>query len=163
MVERLRDDLDALEVAAAAVAETTGTPAAHVEKDFWLPEALRGVARTAEVLGVPIYFKGGTSLSKVFGLIRRFSEDVDILAVLRHDDSAGARHKALKALCAGAAAATGLDGQPVGDKSSKGEKRAVTLAYPNRQGLRPLRHEGVLVKSGTGVVPTRTNGMPSAA
>jgi predicted nucleotidyltransferase component of viral defense system len=42
---------------------------------------------------VSAYFKGGTSLSNVFGLIRRFSEDVDILALLRHDDSAGARHK----------------------------------------------------------------------
>lgn len=148
MVERLRNDLDALEVAAAAVAEATGTPAAHVEKDFWLTEALRGVARTADARGVPVYFKGGTSLSKVFGLIHRFSEDVDILAVLRHDDSARARHKVLKALCRGAAEAAGLDGQPVGDKSSKGEKRAITLAYPTRQTLQPLRHEGVLVEIG---------------
>lgn len=148
MVERLRDDLDGLEVAITAVAEATGVPAAHVEKDFWLTEALRGVARAAETRGVPIYFKGGTSLSKVFGLIRRFSEDVDVLAVLRHDDSAAARHKVLKTLCEGAIEATGLDGQPVGNKSSKGEKRAVTLAYPTQQTLQPLRHEGVLVEIG---------------
>lgn len=148
MVRRLREDLDGLEVAVAAVAEATGIPAAHVEKDFWLTEALRGVAAAAERLGVPVYFKGGTSLSKVFGMIRRFSEDVDILAVLRSDDSAGARHTVLKALCAGAVDATGLEAEPVGDKSSKGEKRAVTLRYPTRQALQPLRHEGVLVEIG---------------
>lgn len=145
---RLRDDPGALEVAVAAVAEATGIPASHVEKDYWLTEALRGVAAAAEELSVPICFKGGTSLSKVFGLIRRFSEDVDILAVLRADDSAAARHKVLKALCVGAADATGLEPSPVGDKSSKGEKRAIVLAYPTAQSLVPLRHEGVLVEIG---------------
>lgn len=146
--EHLRDDPGALEVAVTAVAEATGIPASHVEKDYWLTEALRGVAATADKLEVPIYFKGGTSLSKVFGLIQRFSEDVDILAVLRADDSAGARHKVLRALCAGAASTTGLDEKPVGDKSSKGEKRAIALAYPTKQSRVPLRHEGVLVEIG---------------
>jgi hypothetical protein len=156
MVERLRDDLDALEVAVAAVAEATGIPAAHVEKDFWLTEALRGVAAAADRLGVPVYFKGGTSLSKVFGLIRRFSEDADLLAVLRADDSPGRRHGVLKQLCAGAVEATGLEETPVGDKSSKGERRAITLAYPTTQSLQPLRHEGVLVETFT-----RAAGLPS--
>lgn len=145
---RLRDDHEALDVAVAAVAEATGIPASHVEKDFWLTEALRGVAAAADGIGIPIYFKGGTSLSKVFGIIQRFSEDVDVLAVLRRDDSPGARHKVLKALCAGAAAATGLEPVPSGEKSSKGEKRAVSLQYPTRQSLVPLRHDGVLVEIG---------------
>ena len=148
MLARLRDDRDALEVAVAAVAEAIGIPAGHVEKDFWLTEALRGVTAAAERLGVPVYFKGGTSLSKVYGLIQRFSEDVDLLAVLRADDSPGTRHGILKQLCAGAAEATGLEETPVGDKSSKGERRAITLAYPTAQSLQPLRHEGVLVEIG---------------
>jgi hypothetical protein len=47
-----------------------------VEKDFWICWTLRHLF-TLE--GVPeLRFKGGTSLSKVFGLIDRFSEDIDI-------------------------------------------------------------------------------------
>src|SRR6266536_3813909 len=61
-----------------------GTPEQNIEKDFW-------VAWTLDVLfnGLPaghprFLFKGGTSLSKAFGLIARFSEDIDI-TVFRED------------------------------------------------------------------------------
>jgi len=47
-----------------------------IEKDFWVCWCL---ARLFELRDVPeLRFKGGTSLSKVFGLIHRFSEDIDI-------------------------------------------------------------------------------------
>ena len=53
-----------------------------VEKDFWVCWVL---LQLSALTGLPrIVFKGGTSLSKVFGLIRRFSEDID-LAFHRHD------------------------------------------------------------------------------
>jgi Nucleotidyl transferase AbiEii toxin, Type IV TA system len=48
--------------------------AALVEKDYWVTHALWGLHR----LGLEIWFKGGTSLSKGFGLIERFSEDLDL-------------------------------------------------------------------------------------
>ena len=63
------------------MAEATGVPIAHVEKDFWVTEVLRGIARCSAVTGVSAVFKGGTSLSKAFGLIRRFSEDVDVIVI----------------------------------------------------------------------------------
>jgi hypothetical protein len=50
---------------------------AIIEKDFWVCWIL-GQIFTAEVLPGPL-FKGGTSLSKVYGIIARFSEDVDIV------------------------------------------------------------------------------------
>ena len=66
----------------AAVFEATAdkheTVAQAIEKDFW-------VCRTIDALfhGGPrqprLLFKGGTSLSKGYGLIRRFSEDIDIV------------------------------------------------------------------------------------
>jgi hypothetical protein len=53
-----------------------------MEKDFWVCWTLKHVMALE---GQPrMIFKGGTSLSKAFGLIRRFSEDID-LAFHRHD------------------------------------------------------------------------------
>jgi predicted nucleotidyltransferase component of viral defense system len=51
-------------------------PAAAIEKDWWVVQTLRLVfeLECAESL----IFKGGTSLSKAWGLIERFSEDIDL-------------------------------------------------------------------------------------
>jgi hypothetical protein len=48
-----------------------------VEKDFWVCWALQRIFASTKLPG-PL-FKGGTSLSKVYGVIERFSEDVDIV------------------------------------------------------------------------------------
>ncbi|MHB8304227.1 MAG: nucleotidyl transferase AbiEii/AbiGii toxin family protein, partial [Acidobacteriaceae bacterium] len=46
-----------------------------IEKDYYVTEVLRIIAATA---GDKVIFKGGTSLSKGWNLIQRFSEDIDI-------------------------------------------------------------------------------------
>lgn len=45
-----------------------------IEKDLWLCWMLEKIF----ALPIQMAFKGGTSLSKVFGLIKRFSEDCDV-------------------------------------------------------------------------------------
>lgn len=60
-----------------AVAARRGLNAAIVEKDFWVCWTLRRLF----VLDAPpagLLFKGGTSLAKVFKVIERFSEDIDL-------------------------------------------------------------------------------------
>ncbi len=52
-------------------------PPVIVEKDFWVCWLLGRMFSSAS-LGPHLTFKGGTSLSKVFGAIQRFSEDVDL-------------------------------------------------------------------------------------
>lgn len=47
---------------------------ALVEKDYWLMHCLYGL----NSIGLKFQLKGGTSLSKGFGIIHRFSEDIDI-------------------------------------------------------------------------------------
>ena len=47
-----------------------------LEKDFWVCWLL-GILFESEFAG-SLVFKGGTSLSKVFGVIERFSEDIDL-------------------------------------------------------------------------------------
>lgn len=66
-----------------ATAQRIGTTPQNVEKDFWVCWTLDALFN-----GLPdgprLLFKGGTSLSKGFGLISRFSEDIDV-TVFRDD------------------------------------------------------------------------------
>lgn len=64
-------------------ANRLGTPIGNVEKDFWVCWTLDTLFNGRDS-GPRLLFKGGTSLSKGFGLIRRFSEDVDV-TVFRDD------------------------------------------------------------------------------
>ncbi len=52
-----------------------GLRPAIIEKDYYVTEALRIIAATASD---KVIFKGGTSLSKGWNLIHRFSEDIDL-------------------------------------------------------------------------------------
>lgn len=54
------------------------TTNAIVEKDFWVVWVLDKLFKE-EKLSKILMFKGGTSLSKIFGLIERFSEDIDLI------------------------------------------------------------------------------------
>lgn len=54
--------------------KSAGLRAAIIEKDYYVTEALRLIS----VLDDKVIFKGGTSLSKGWNLINRFSEDIDI-------------------------------------------------------------------------------------
>ena len=59
-------------------AREIGLPEAMVEKDFWVCWTLDYLFHGCP-WGAHLAFKGGTSLSKCFGLIRRFSEDIDLI------------------------------------------------------------------------------------
>jgi len=55
-----------------------GLPPATIEKDFWVCWTLKKLFELPE-WGEQVTFKGGTSLSKGWSLIKRFSEDIDIV------------------------------------------------------------------------------------
>lgn len=55
-----------------------GITSVIVEKDFWVCVVLKLLFEKAR-FGPSLVFKGGTSLSKAYGLIERFSEDIDLV------------------------------------------------------------------------------------
>ena len=55
-----------------------GTTPAIVEKDFWVTWVLNRLFQQPDLARL-LMFKGGTSLSKVYHLIERFSEDIDLV------------------------------------------------------------------------------------
>ena len=61
------------------VADATNIPAAIVEKDYWITYVLYRLKKSE--FGDKFIFKGGTSLSKGWNLIERFSEDIDLLFI----------------------------------------------------------------------------------
>jgi Nucleotidyl transferase AbiEii toxin, Type IV TA system len=67
-----------------ATANRLGTAEQNAEKDFWVCWTLDALFNDLAAGGPRLLFKGGTSLSKGYGLIERFSEDIDI-TVFRED------------------------------------------------------------------------------
>ena len=67
-----------------SAAERLKTSPTNVEKDFWICAALNELFTAAPKSWPKLAFRGGTSLSKAYGAISRFSEDVD-LAISRAD------------------------------------------------------------------------------
>lgn len=57
-------------------AKAIGIPAAAAEKDWWVVRTLELVFDSS--IAPHTVFKGGTSLSKAWGLLDRFSEDIDL-------------------------------------------------------------------------------------
>lgn len=74
-----------------------GTTSQNIEKDFWVCWTLDALFHGLPKAGPRLLFKGGTSLSKGFGLISRFSEDIDV-TVFRDDIGEHATIAELEAL-----------------------------------------------------------------
>jgi predicted nucleotidyltransferase component of viral defense system len=71
---RLHENADFAAFVTVAAAEND-LAETFIEKDYWITEILRVVAETLPGRAI---FKGGTSLSKGWGLLDRFSEDIDL-------------------------------------------------------------------------------------
>lgn len=93
MLMNLHEDKEAFSEFVQVTAEAVGLPEVYIEKDYWITKALQHLSESVHV--DETVFKGGTSLSKAYRLIDRFSEDID-LAVFSNDKGDGARKKLLK-------------------------------------------------------------------
>jgi hypothetical protein len=144
---RLRDNPDALRALVDQVVQTTNIPRRHIEKDFWLTEALRRMAAVADVERFTLLFKGGTSLSKAYRIIERFSEDVDMLVVLP-TGSKGEQDRLLRRLIDVAANGCGLAAIPEPSGTTKAVKRAARLHFPTAA-VSAGTSEGLLIELGS--------------
>lgn len=116
-----------------AAADRLRLPAAIVEKDYWVSQVLRGLS-----IEFPqdFVFKGGTSLSKVFGVIERFSEDIDAL-ILPGERGRGACDTLMKSMGDQAARAV-QDAAPT-RSGEKGIHRTYYLSYDRKRKVDWLR------------------------
>ena len=70
----LHKDGKVFEQAIEATAQYYGVPTGVIEKDYYVTLLLKKISQAEPLL----VFKGGTSLSKCYKLIKRFSEDIDL-------------------------------------------------------------------------------------
>jgi hypothetical protein len=135
----LRQDLDTLTALISRASDHLNMDPAFVEKDFWVTELLRSVATGDAIMvdgrrePVTTVFKGGTSLSRVYGLIDRFSEDVDILLVFPQTAGGGSRNNAMKRIVESARIHLGFPAEACTlAESTAGVKRNVQFEYPRK-------------------------------
>lgn len=124
----LHNDIKLFSDTIRAASQHMGIRDVFVEKDYWITLVLRQFSNSN--YSEQMVFKGGTSLSKGYGLINRFSEDVDI-AIINGQKKSGNEVKTIiraveKEMTAG------LKEKQVEGVSSKGSRfRKSIFEYPS--------------------------------
>ena len=85
----LHNDRETFEQVILKVSEETGIDAGIIEKDYFVTLFLKRIVEVQP----NIIFKGGTSLSKCYKLINRFSEDIDLNIETDTNPTEGQRRK----------------------------------------------------------------------
>ena len=76
---KLHEDKEQLADAIRITAAELGIPQKFVEKDYWICQILQRLSRMPQAERT--VWKGGTSLTKGYGIIQRFSSDVDLAII----------------------------------------------------------------------------------
>ncbi|WP_022887344.1 nucleotidyl transferase AbiEii/AbiGii toxin family protein [Glaciibacter superstes] len=157
---RLRDDSIAFETLVDATAAALEIDPAFVEKDFWVIESLRAatvyIESSSEAAGATLIFKGGTSLSRVYELIERFSEDVDLLFGFPDSTGESRRERVLKGVSSAVREHLGLSIEHApSDSQTRGVSRSTRYFYPILKSSTAIS-AGVYLEMGTrgGTFPT---------
>ncbi|MDQ7049083.1 MAG: nucleotidyl transferase AbiEii/AbiGii toxin family protein [Enterobacterales bacterium] len=126
-IMNLHEDNEAFAELVEVTAERIGLPQVYVEKDYWVTKALKHLSESPHF--DEVVFKGGTSLSKAYRLIDRFSEDID-LAIFAEEKNNGARKRLLKSI--ESVTAQGLTYLKEDARESKGSNfRKTVYQYPH--------------------------------
>nr|WP_320118470.1 nucleotidyl transferase AbiEii/AbiGii toxin family protein [uncultured Marinifilum sp.] len=91
---KLHENKSLFTEAIRVTAQQRKLPEIFVEKDYWVMLALQTIY--SNEIGKEVIFKGGTALSKCFGLIERFSEDIDLVLLKAEDQNPTQFKKKLK-------------------------------------------------------------------
>ncbi|MHB1089613.1 MAG: nucleotidyl transferase AbiEii/AbiGii toxin family protein [Ilumatobacteraceae bacterium] len=149
----LREDPDAFDALRDLTAERLKVDPGAIEKDYWVTEVLRSAI--APFAGVDdLVFKGGTSLSKGYGIIERFSEDIDVTIVCQQ--TGHALKRLLRAVAQRASDELGVGHEH--EDEGKGFLNARYL-YPAKRVVEFLK-PGVLLEMGSRGGPSPNEQLP---
>lgn len=124
---RLHENTKLFAQAIRATAQQRGLLEIYIEKDYWVTLALKQIFSAP--IGTEAVFKGGTALSKCYGLIERFSEDIDLVVLRREGESGNKLKNKLKAISE-AVSAVVPEVQEEGITNKVGMIRKTAHTYP---------------------------------
>src|SRR5690625_6124594 len=93
---KLHENPELFSDAIQAASELKGIREVYIEKDYWVTLALHAIFHS-EYKDVAV-FKGGTALSTCHSLIKRFSEDVDIVVIQEEGESGNKLSNKIRAI-----------------------------------------------------------------
>ena len=93
---KLHQNIPLFRDAVRVTAQQMNIPPEFVEKDYWVTNALFTIFNSE--IGRDTVFKGGTALSKCYGMIERFSEDIDLVVLRREGETDSKLKSKLKAI-----------------------------------------------------------------
>ena len=108
-----------------------GIKQVFLEKDYWITRSLKLLAESRDADSA--VFKGGTSISKAYGLGARFSEDIDI-AITRDDSRTDNQTKSLISRVS-RSMSDGLVEKEMPDTRKFSKYRKVYYSYPQLEGI----------------------------
>lgn len=124
---KLHNYKQAFEGAIVATAQHFGIAEIYIEKDYWVTLALKQIFLDKNSKDIAV-FKGGTSLSKCFKIIDRFSEDIDMVVIREDGESDNSLKRKLKKVTnALDAVMTAIPEHPLENK--RGKIRKVVYGY----------------------------------
>ncbi|HQW95610.1 MAG TPA: nucleotidyl transferase AbiEii/AbiGii toxin family protein [Saprospiraceae bacterium] len=82
---KLHENEELFRQAIQFTSQDIGIPEIFIEKDYWVTVALFTIFN--DKIGEETVFKGGTSLLKCYGVIKRFSEDIDLVVLRKEGES----------------------------------------------------------------------------
>ena len=128
----LHNDKESFDIAVRSAARYFGVSPAIIEKDYFVTLVLFELAKKVPDL----LFKGGTSLSKCYKIIDRFSEDIDITLDSKHQTQSERRN--LKYTIVEICNNLGLDLLNEGETKSRRDYNCYEINYMARHGLSGL-------------------------
>ncbi|RLD56236.1 MAG: nucleotidyl transferase AbiEii/AbiGii toxin family protein, partial [Bacteroidetes bacterium] len=98
---RVHTNIELFKDAVSATSQRNGIQEIFIEKDYWVTLILKTIFENE--IGKQTIFKGGTALSKCNSLIKRFSEDIDLVILRNPEETGNQLKKKLKTIskCAG--------------------------------------------------------------
>lgn len=114
----------------SAASHTQGIPPAIIEKDYFVSLALRELS--ARIPGM--VFKGGTSLTKCYQLLDRFSEDIDISCTTSDGPPGESRKRQLKKSVVDAMEHLGCSISNLAETRSRRDYNCYRASYPSIYG-----------------------------
>lgn len=148
----LHHDKYILEELITATAEELGIDAFLVEKDYYVTVLLKEL-----VTRIPdMVFKGGSSLSKCYRLIDRFSEDIDISFNAESGKPGESRKKKLKKAIVESIEAIGLKVSNIDETRSRRDYNCYKAPFPSLYTNSPIVNSEIIVETYVALLPFPT-------